>query len=101
MVSASPIDGETDPLQNIAGNSNPEASVAAKLCMEKVLPALQQSHDTQTLLTYEFIIVEGRTYPELSELFEVSESTLRQRVSAAMKTLRSLIDKLCGGLATI
>jgi DNA-directed RNA polymerase specialized sigma24 family protein len=66
--------------------------------MEKVLPALQNSHDAQTLLTYELIVVEGRSYPELAQLLEVPEVTLRQRVSAAMKTMQSLINKLCGGL---
>jgi RNA polymerase sigma factor (sigma-70 family) len=99
MVSANANDGEKDLLQNLTASSNPEASVAAKLCMEKVLPALQDSHDSQTLLTYELIIVEGRTYPELANLLKVSEVALRQRISAVMRTLRSLIDKLCGGLS--
>lgn len=98
MVSATAADGEDSLLQNVRAASDPEVSVAAKLCMEKVLPALQKSHDAHTLLTYEQIIVEGRSYPELAQLLEVPEVTLRQRVSAAMKTMQSLINKLCGGL---
>jgi RNA polymerase sigma-70 factor, ECF subfamily len=94
---SSEVDGD-DPLQNIKSNSNPEASVAAIRCMQKVLPALEETHDAQTLLTYELIIIEGRTYSELSKILDVPEGTLRQRVSAAMKTLHSLIQKLCGGI---
>ncbi len=98
MISITTADGEENLLQNAPAASDPEVSVAAKLCMEKVLPALQKSHDAQTLLTYELIIVEGRSYPELAQLLKVPEATLRQRVSAAMKTMQSLINKLCGGL---
>jgi RNA polymerase sigma factor (sigma-70 family) len=98
MVSTTGSEDVNDPLRSVAANSNPEASVAAKRCMEKVLPALERAHDRETLLTYELIIVEGRTYADLSTLLGASQQSLRQRVSAAMRTLQALIEKLCGGL---